>query len=187
MSKNNLLKNPKYLYCVGALAVILLCALDQLTKYLVATNMQINDTIPLIDGVFRLRYIINEGAAWSILEGKQIIFIIITPIIVFFLGKIFICLPKEKKYNVIRILDIFLISGAVGNLIDRIFQGETLFKGGVVDFFDFYLINFPVFNVADIYVSVSVTILMILMLFYYKDEEFEVICDCCVKFKKEIY
>lgn len=80
---------------------------------------------------------------------------------------------------------VFLIAGAIGNLIDRIgFDGEWL-KGSVVDFFDFCLINFPVFNVADIYVSLSVVALIVLMLFKYKEEDFEVIYDSCVGFKKK--
>lgn len=182
--KNNPMNKNKKKYSILALAaVLLLCGLDQLTKLLVVSNMEINGTFPLIDGVFRLRYIRNEGAAWSILEGKQIIFIIITPIVVFFLAKLFVCLPEDKKYTPVRIVDVFLVSGAIGNLIDRIFGGETLCTGGVVDFFDFYLINFPVFNVADIYVSLSVVALLGLMMFRYREEEFEVIYDSCVKFK----
>ena len=166
-----------------ALAVIaLLCALDQFTKYLVVANMQLGESIPLIEGVFQLRYIRNEGAAWSILEGKQIVFIILTPIVIFFLTKMFLTLPEEKKYTPVRVIIVFLTAGAIGNLIDRIWGGEVLFKGGVVDFFDFCLINFPVFNVADIYVSLSVVALFILMIFKYKEEDFEVIYDSCVKF-----
>lgn len=179
-------KNCKRNTAVFAIIVIaVLVLLDQLTKYLVVSNMQLNETIPLIDGVFRLRYIRNEGAAWSILEGKQIVFVILTPIVIFFLAKLFWCLPQEKKYIPVRVISVFLVAGAIGNLIDRIWRGEELFTGGVVDFFDFYLIHFPVFNVADIYVSVSMVVLIILMLFKYREEDFEVIYDSCVKFKKK--
>ena len=79
----------------------------------------------------------------------------------------------------------FLTSGAIGNLIDRIWGGEVICKGSVVDFFDFCLINFPVFNVADIYVSLSVVALFIFMIFKYKEEDFDVIYDSCVKFGKK--
>lgn len=166
-------------------SIVLLCALDQFTKYLVVANMRLGEAIPLIDGVFQLRYIRNDGAAWSILEGKQIFFVVMTLFVLFFLGKLFITLPEDKKYAPIRIIVVFLTSGAIGNLIDRIWSGEVLFKGSVVDFFDFCLINFPVFNVADIYVSVSMVLLVILMLFKYSEKDFDVIYDSCVKFGKK--
>lgn len=167
------------------LSIVLLCALDQFTKYLVVSNMKLGEVIPLIDGVFQLRYIRNDGAAWSILEGKQIFFVIMTLFVLFFLGKLFITLPEDKKFTPVRIIVVFLTSGALGNLIDRVWSGEALFKGSVVDFFDFCLINFPVFNVADIYVSVTMVLLVVLMLFKYSEKDFDVIYDCCVKFGKK--
>lgn len=170
---------------VALISIVLLCALDQFTKYLVVANMRLGEAIPLIDGVFQLRYIRNDGAAWSILEGKQIFFVVMTLFVLFFLGKLFITLPEDKKFAPIRIIVVFLTSGAIGNLIDRIWSGEVLFKGSVVDFFDFCLINFPVFNVADIYVSVSMVLLVILMLFKYSEKDFDVIYDSCVKFGKK--
>lgn len=74
---------------------------------------------------------------------------------------------KMDKYKDLRILFLFVFSGAVGNMIDRIRLGY------VIDMFDFRLINFPVFNVADIYVTCSMIILLILILFKYKDNELE--------------
>lgn len=166
-------------------AIVLLCALDQFTKYLVVANMQLGEAIPIIDGVFQLRYIRNDGMAWSLLEGKQIVFVIMTPIVIFFLAKMFVKLPEDKKYTPVRVVTVFLTAGAIGNLIDRIWGGEVLCKGSVVDFFDFCLINFPVFNVADIYVSLSVVALFIFMIFKYREEDFDVIYDSCVKFGKK--
>ncbi|MBR5945159.1 MAG: signal peptidase II, partial [Lachnospiraceae bacterium] len=77
--------------------------MDQLTKYIVKTNFELHETRMLIDGILRFRYIENPGMAWSMLEGKQLLFAIITPIVVFFIGKTFICLPETKRYNAIRI------------------------------------------------------------------------------------
>ena len=71
----------------------------------------------------------------------------------------------DGKYTPLRITLIFLIAGAIGNMIDRIVRGY------VVDMFDFCLINFPVFNVADIFVTCSFVVIVILILFKYKDEE----------------
>jgi len=76
-------------------------------------------------------------------------------------------MPRVKKYNVLNYVLLFLIAGAIGNYIDRIINHY------VVDFIYFSLIDFPVFNVADCYVTVSVIILFFLVLFYYKDEDFE--------------
>ncbi len=76
-------------------------------------------------------------------------------------------MPREKKFVVLDYIIIFLIAGAIGNYIDR--MGNNY----VVDFLYFSLINFPVFNVADIYVTISVILLLILVLFYYKDEDLE--------------
>ena len=176
-------KTKRNLFAV--VAIFLLCALDQFTKYLVVANMELGETIPIIKDVFRLHYIRNDGMAWSLLEGKQIVFVIITPIVIFFLGKMFVTLPEDKKYTPVRVLTVFLTAGAIGNLIDRIWGGEVLCQGSVVDFFDFYLINFPVFNVADIYVSLSVIALFVLMIFKYKEEDFDVIYDSCVKFRRK--
>jgi len=180
------MKNKKVTSSVIALiGVLVLSWFDQWTKLLITQNFELYETLPIIDGVFQLKYIQNPGMAWSMLEGKQLLFSIFTPIICFFIVKLFICLPWEKKYTPIRVICIFLVSGAIGNLIDRVWGGETLFTGGVIDFFDFCLINFPVFNVADCYVSCSVIVLFILLLFKYKDEDFDVIINSCIKFKKK--
>ncbi|MBO4376052.1 MAG: signal peptidase II [Lachnospiraceae bacterium] len=169
---------------IAVIAIAILVFLDQLTKYIVKTNFELHETRMLIDGILRFRYIENPGMAWSMLEGKQLLFAIITPIVVFFIGKTFICLPETKRYNAIRILCVLIISGAIGNFIDRVWGGETLFTGGVVDFIDFYIINFPVFNVADIYVTCSEILLIILLIFVYKDEDFKIIISSCTDFKK---
>ena len=76
-------------------------------------------------------------------------------------------MPQNKKYTALNYIIVFLIAGAIGNYIDRIA------KNYVVDFIYFSLINFPVFNVADCYVTVSVILLFILILFYYKDDDLE--------------
>jgi len=169
---------------IALIVIAVLVAFDQFTKYLITANFELNETRVLIDGVLRFRYIENIGMAWSMLEGKQLLFAIITPIVIFFLGKTFICLPEDKKYNYIRSLCVLIISGAIGNFIDRVWGGEELFTGGVVDFIDFYIINFPVFNVADIYVTCSEIMLIILLIKYYKDEDFKIIISSCTDFKK---
>ena len=108
-------------------------------------------------------------------QGKRVIFLIITFFVLAFLFLIYNNISDNPKYKFLRILLVVLTSGASGNMIDRIKQGY------VVDFFDFELINFPVFNVADIYVTVSMTFLLFLVIFRLKNDDFEEI----ITFKKK--
>lgn len=147
--------------------IITLVLLDQFTKIAAIKNLMNQEDFVLIPGVLQLHYLENTGAAFSILEGKQIIFAIITPILLIALLYILIKMPQNKKYTALNYIIVFLIAGAIGNYIDRIANNY------VVDFIYFSLINFPVFNVADCYVTVSVILLFILILFYYKDDDLE--------------
>lgn len=156
---------------LALIAVILLTGLDQLVKYLVNKNFEVGESRKLIDGIFQLSYIQNRGAAWGSFSGKVVFLLVITFAILIAAIYVYIKLAgiSGRKYTPIRIPMVFLISGAIGNMIDRIFRGY------VVDMFDFCLINFPVFNVADIYVTCSFIVIVILILFVYKDEDLSVI------------
>ena len=159
--------NKKTSVTVGLILIIVLILLDQHTKMLAVQYLMNKEDIVLIPGVFQLHYLENTGAAFSILEGMQVLFAIITPVLVLGLFYLLFRLPLEKKFDGLYYILVFLIAGALGNYIDRISNNY------VVDFLYFSLINFPVFNVADCYVTVSVIILFILILFYYKDEDLE--------------
>lgn len=147
--------------------IIGLIAIDQLTKYFAWTNLRGSLGIPIIKGVFELQYLENRGAAFGILQNRQIIFLLITVIAAVILSYIYIRIPEEKKYTPLRICYVLLMAGAIGNMIDRAIRGY------VVDFFYFKLIDFPIFNMADIYVTVTMILLLILILFYYKEEDLE--------------
>lgn len=89
-------------------------------------------------------------------------------------------IPVSKRFRLLNVVVILFIAGALGNLIDRIVNNY------VVDFFYFSLINFPIFNVADIYVTVAAFMFIILGLFYYKEEDFSLIFpDKSMKIDKE--
>ena len=110
--------------------------------------------------------------AWGLFQNRQMIIIILT-LVVFILGIIaYHRIPKIKKFQAIRILMIFIGAGAIGNLIDRIFRGEFC-HGQVVDFLYFKLIDFPMFNVADMYISICVILAFIVLIFIYKDKDFD--------------
>ncbi len=156
-------------YIIALLIIALLVALDQVSKYLAVQFLsaaQGGSDLVLWKGVFCLHYLENYGAAFGMLQGKKLFLVMITALIFGFVLWFYGRIPTgEKRFLAMRGLCLFVMAGAVGNFIDRIILGY------VVDFFYFELINFPVFNVADIYVSCSVVLFLILFLFYYKDED----------------
>lgn len=153
--------------CPAILCLILLTFIDQITKYLAVKNIRDSSaqSIPVLKGVFHLTYLENKGAAWGILPNMQFLFIILSFVLLGFIAYYYLKIPFEKKYLPLRIIAITLSAGAIGNMIDRIWNGY------VVDFIEFLFISFPVFNVADIYVTVSAALLLILILFVYKEED----------------
>jgi signal peptidase II len=175
----------------SALAAVLMIAFDQLTKLLAILNLKEKPAFSLIDGVFELRYLENQSAAFSLdpvsilhkifhfsyfdanpdafLHCKMAFFIILTVIVMVILVIIYLRVPQNSRFLPLNLVMVTLFAGAVGNLIDRVTRSY------VVDFFYFRLIDFPVFNVADIYVTVAVIALFFLFLFYYKEDDLETI------------
>lgn len=143
------------LYLLIAAVVVL----DQVTKYLIASNVPLNHSIPVIDGVFHITYIQNFGAAFSILQNQQVLLQIISgAAILALLGYL---IWKGRTMHLMASLSFALIvAGGIGNLIDR------FTKGYVVDFFDFRV--WPIFNVADIAVCCGCVLLIFYVLFWEK-------------------
>lgn len=161
---NNTNKKTKWLVIFFVVALLAI-ALDQVTKYMAITHLQGKPAFPLIEGVLEFQFYSNTGIAWSLLEG-QIVFILFTGLI--FLAVVLFCvikLPEQKKFHSLYFLCGILTGGALGNMIDRIRLGY------VVDFISFTLIDFPIFNVADMFIVVSVFVLGFLFLFIYKEED----------------
>ena len=139
--------------------------LDQWTKVLAVKHLKDAPAIELIPGVFELAYVENRGAAFGMMQNQQTFFLIMTAIVLVGIVWLYIRMPFERRYLPLRACFTAFVAGAVGNLIDR------LNLGYVVDFFYFRLIDFPVFNVADCYVTVTVFLFAILFLFCYEEEE----------------
>ncbi|MBH1940886.1 signal peptidase II [Mobilitalea sibirica] len=156
---------------------IILLLIDQGSKYWARTIL-INEPVNIIPKVFILQYHENTGAVWGIMSGQIGFLILLTAIILMILIYMYLKIPQDKKYNIIKIIWVFLIAGAVGNFIDRMFLRY------VVDFLYFELIDFPIFNIADSYLTVSCALLLILALFYYKDEDFDFIDEIFTRKKK---
>lgn len=175
--------------CISAIMVAVLVALDQITKQLAVLFLKGKEAFPIIKDVFELQYLENQSAAFGMdpisllhnifsfdvfnnnpqlfLNVKMGFFIILTIAIVLVFCFVFIRIPDEKRFRYMDYILIFFSAGAIGNFIDRV----TL--NYVVDFFYFKLIDFPIFNVADIYVTCSAFLLLALGIFYYKDEDLD--------------
>jgi len=153
----------------AAALFIILVALDLFTKSLAVNALKDGRRIPLIPGVLEFYYIQNRGAAFGMFQSGTFILSLISLAALIVLILIYLKIPDGKKYLPLRLVLIFIAAGAAGNLYDRI----TLKY--VRDFIYFSLIDFPVFNVADIYVTCSVFVLAFLIFFYYKEEDLQFI------------
>ena len=145
------------------LIVLGVIALDLVSKSLVSGALSEGETIPVLEDIFHITYHKNTGAAWSILEGELTFFIVLTSISV-----VVICVVmflNRKGPMMLRLPLSLILGGAIGNFVDRIAFGY------VRDMFDFRIINFPVFNVADMALTIGVAILAVYIIFIYKEPE----------------
>ncbi|MCM1173973.1 MAG: signal peptidase II [Blautia sp.] len=145
--------------------IIILIIFDQLTKYLAVLRLKDKPAYKLIDGVLELNYLENKGAAFGMLQNQGVFFVFVAVIVLSVIAYILYKTPNARKYNLMHILLSLIAAGAIGNMIDRIRLDY------VVDFIYIILINFPIFNVADMYVSFSTVILVLALLFYYKESD----------------
>lgn len=160
------MKNKTTRFALFFVIAALLIAFDQFTKHLAVGHLKGQDAIPLIQNVLYFLYVENFGAAFGMMEGMRVVFYAITLLVA--CGILFTVwkLPKERRYAPLFFVCMLIFSGAIGNLIDRASHRY------VVDFIYFSPIDFPVFNVADIYVTVGCVLLIALFLFVYQDDDF---------------
>lgn len=149
------------------LAALVLIGLDQAVKYWALTSLQAQHTIPLIENVFHLTYVENRGAAFSLFAQFDSRWIFVTLACVITIVILVVLQKKLMQTALGRWSLVLVAAGALGNAIDRVVHGF------VVDLFDFRLINFPVFNVADIFICVGGALFVIYFLFQHKDEKSE--------------
>ncbi len=129
--------------------------IDQIVKLVVINNMNLNQSIVVINNFFSISYVRNIGAAFGLFAGKQILLIIVTMIFIYFLIDYILKIKKKDVFKIIYFS--MILSGAIGNLIDRIFRGF------VIDYLDFKLLfyDFPVFNLADILIVVGMLLFLL--------------------------
>ncbi|GAX90977.1 signal peptidase II [Effusibacillus lacus] len=145
------------LYLWSALVV----AADQITKYLVKTYMEQGESFPVFGEYLRITSHRNPGAAWGILAGQRWFFVVISVAVA--IGVIYY--SRRVRSRLVRAALPLLLGGAVGNMIDRVLYGE------VVDFFDVRIINYPIFNIADMAIVISVGLIFLDALLDYRREQ----------------
>ncbi len=155
------MKNKKLIYTIALITVLL----DQVIKYLVMNNMALHQEIKLIPNFFSLYYLKNTGAAFSILGNKTILLILVS---IFCLIIIKNAIKKLKRTNTLNIISLGIMTGGIiGNLFDRV-----LYKS-VIDYLSFNIFNysFPVFNLADIGITVGAILLIIDLMIEEKEKK----------------
>ncbi len=157
---------------------VILIIMDQLTKHLAVVRLKNQSAYNLINGVLEFNYLENRGAAFGVLQNQKYFFVFVALIfwgvIVFVLIKV----PTQKKYYSLNILLVMIAAGAIGNMIDRVRYDY------VVDFIYLVCIQFPIFNVADIYVTTATVILVFRILFVYKTNDFDFLSFIPKKFRE---
>jgi signal peptidase II len=132
------------------IVVFVVVMLDQITKYMIVSNMTEGMSIPIIDQVFHLTFVLNPGAAFGMLEHNREFFIIMAIAVLMFV--VYMRKKILEEPLTVQIGIALFVGGALGNLIDRMKTGL------VVDFFDFRI--WPVFNVADIAICLGVGVMI---------------------------
>ena len=159
------------------LFVILVIA-DQLTKHLAVVRLKNQAAYNLINGILEFNYLENRGAAFGVLQNQKYFFVFVALIFIGVIVFVLIKVPMQKKYYSLNILLVMIAAGAVGNMIDRVRYDY------VVDFIYLVCIQFPIFNMADIYVTTATVILVFQILFVYKTNDFNFLSFNPKKFRE---
>ena len=142
--------------------VVISVALDQITKWLAVVNLKGNESVSIIGEVLHFTYVENRGAAFGMMKDARWIFMIISSIAI---AALVFYLIKFKPKSILAVSSVaMIIGGGIGNMIDRVWLGY------VVDFIYIKIIDFAVFNVADSFVCVGTALLIIYIIFFYKEK-----------------
>ena len=132
--------------------------LDQLLKWWVTSHLEVGQSAPLLPGVVQLTRLHNTGAAWSMLEGQTWLFVLVTAAFFAIVGVLIWKKVLQKRFELVCLA--MIAGGALGNLIDRVVSGA------VTDMIRLEFVNFPVFNVADCFVTTGCALLIVYVLFF---------------------
>ena len=157
---------------------VILVITDQLTKHLAVVQLKNQAAYNLINGILEFNYLENRGAAFGVLQNQKYFFVFVALIFIGVIVFVLIKVPTQKKYYSLNILLVMIAAGAVVNMIDRVRYDY------VVDFIYLVCIQFPIFNVADIYVTTATVILVFQILFVYKTNDFNFLSFNPKKFRE---
>lgn len=160
--------NSKKMLFVDSIVLMIAIVLDQITKFYLSSIKE-NSPFVIITDVLELRYHENRGAAFGILQGQRVFFVFMAIVVFCIMTFIILRIPKDKKYVKLNISLVLILAGAIGNTIDRVLHGY------VTDFIYFKIIDFPIFNVADMYITISTFWIVIMIFFCFKEEDLEFI------------
>jgi len=138
-----------------AAAVIIL---DQYSKYIISTHMEMYESFNFIKYILNITYLTNTGAAFGVLKDHRWIFIILSVVAIIIMAAMLVYFIKKKNFFWLQIALALMISGGIGNMIDRIYHGY------VVDFLEFDFVNFAIFNIADSCVTIGCVICIIFII-----------------------
>ena len=162
----------KYNLLTSIISILVLVAIDQATKWTAYCCLDANDTVIFIPHILSFKLAFNTGAAWGILEGQRFVLTLISLLAVIavgYFGYKTIDFKNKKLYSIAIVL---ILGGTLGNLIDRAFYPK-----GVIDFINFEFMTFPIFNFADSCLTIGMVLLIIYVLFIYKEPKKDVVTE----------
>lgn len=159
--------SKKKFLIIDLIIILLLIITDRIVKYFATEMLENRSSIVLIEDVLQLTYIKNTGGILGILQNQALFIIFIAAVLIFIVIYLLLRLPDKPKFNIMHVILSCLLPGALSNMLDRIRFGY------VIDFIYFIGIDFPIFNCADILISISTVILLFLLIFYYKEKDLE--------------
>lgn len=137
--------------------------LDQGTKFLAKAYISPGEHIRFIPYFMDLTYTENKGASFGMLAENRWVFMVASTVAI--IGIIVFLIKYREVHPSLQISMALILGGGVGNMIDRVF------RGAVIDFFEFSFVNFAIFNVADMFITFGAIILGIYLIFYYKKDQ----------------
>ena len=168
MSKGESRPKHSVMYLVLApVWVAALVLLDQRIKLFAQAELKGTAGNTLIPGILGLRYVENHGMAFGLLQNARIFFIVVTVLVLILFGLIYLAIPEKKRFFPLSAGVILMSAGAIGNFIDR------LRLGYVIDYLNLEFISFPVFNLADCFLTWTAVVMAILLVFVYKNDDLE--------------
>ena len=161
--------NSGKMLLIDAIIFLLTLILDQFVKERIRVTLPERSFFDVIPGILQIYHHENGGSAFGMLQGQTIFFVFIAVLVLLVVSYVLYSIPSEKKYIMLNVALTLVLSGAVGNTIDRVM------KSTVTDFIYVSVINFPIFNIADMYIVVATFAILFLVIFVYKDEDLKFI------------